>query len=307
MTSLHRGILITGGTGLLGLNWAQAVKDRFRVTLGLHRRRSIPPGTNGVDLSLGDVGKLTAALETLKAELVVHAVGLTSVEACEADPQLARSVNVDMTAAIADACNRAGARLVHISTDHLFDGTRHLCSEEQLIKPLNVYARTKADAEKAALDGCPDALVVRTNFYGWGPSYRPSFSDWIISSLRSGTTVRLFDDVTITPILATELARSVHEIVEKGGTGVFNVTGDDAITKLDFGKSIAMAFDLDLGLIQSGKLADATGLVQRPFDMSLSNKKTCALLGRPLGGVNEHLRILKEQEHSVLTKELANL
>lgn len=301
------GILITGGTGLLGLNWGQAVKDRFNVTLGLHHRRAVPPGTTGLDLPLNNVSKLAETIEGLRIELVVHAVGMTSVEACEADPQTAKSVNVDMTAAVAEACRKTGARLAHISTDHLFGGTGHNYTEEQDIEPMNVYARTKADAEKAALDNCPDALVVRTNFYGWGPSYRSSFTDWVISSLRSGKKVRLFGDVFITPILATELARSVHEVVAKHGTGVFNVVGDDVVTKLDFGRSIAEVFGLDTDLIESGRLADAEGLVRRPYDMSLSNAKTRALLGRPLGGVNEHLQILKEQEHSVLNRELANL
>ncbi len=303
----HRGILITGGTGLLGLNWGQAVKDRFNVTLGLHQRRGVPPGTNGLDLPMNDAGKLTEAIEALDLELVVHAVGMTSVEACEADPQTAESVNVDMTAAIAEACQKTDTRLVHISTDHLFSGTRHGYTEELEIEPVNVYARTKADAEKVALERCPDALIIRTNFYGWGPSYRPSFSDWIISSLRTGKKVRLFNDVSITPMLATELARSVHEVVAKRGTGIFNVAGDDAVTKLDFGRSIAEIFDLDPDLIEPGRLADAKGLVRRPHDMSLSNAKTRALLGRPLGGVKEHLQILKKQEHSVLTRELANL
>ena len=303
----HSGILITGGTGLLGLNWAQSVKDRFNVTLGLHRRRAVPPGTTGVDLPLNDAGRLTETIASLEPELVVHAVGMTSVEACEANPQTAKAVNVDVTAAVADACRRTETRLIHISTDHLFAGTRRAYTEEQDIEPLNVYARTKADAEKAALDRCPGALVVRTNFFGWGPAYRPSFSDWIISSLRSGKEIRLFDDVSITPILATELARSVHEIISRHGSGIFNVAGDDVITKLEFGRSVAEIFELDSGLIEPGKLADTTGLVRRPYDMSLSNAKTRALLERPLGGVKEHLQILKEQEHSVLTKELAKL
>ena len=70
-----------------------------------------------------------------------------------------------------------GSKLIHISTDHLYDGTKDIYTEDDLVSPLNVYGKTKAQAENEVLSINPKALIVRTNFYGWGLSYRKSFSD----------------------------------------------------------------------------------------------------------------------------------
>ena len=133
--------------------------------------------------------------------IVVHAAGMTSVEECEAKPDLARHINVDLAGNVAKACAKLGLPLIHISTDHLFSGEMPFLAETSPVTPVNVYGRTKAEAELQVLEAHPLALVIRTNFYGWGTSYRRSFSDVIIETLRSGRELNLFKDVFYTPIL----------------------------------------------------------------------------------------------------------
>lgn len=308
---MREAIFITGGTGLLALNWAAARRERgAAVTLGLHERVVTLQGVAARRVTLDAVDAILRDLDEVQPQLVVHTAGMTNVEQCEADPALAAFVNVTIAANVANACARRGVGLVHISTDHLFRGDAALVSESEPVAPQNVYAATKDEAERRVLDANPDALVVRTNFYGWGPSYRPSFSDMIIRSLRRGAGVTLFQDVLYTPILVETLSETVHDLVDAKARGIVHVVGDERISKHDFGVKIAKQFQLDAGLITPGLLADHPALVRRPFDMSLSNAHARRLLGRSatgFGGIDAHLARLHQQEQLGLARELQNL
>ena len=157
------------------------------------------------------------------------------------------------------------------------------------------------------IDRNPSALVIRTNFYGWGTSYRRSFSDVVIDGLRSGTGVTLFNDVHYTPILVKTMVDAVHDLVELKASGVFNVVGDERISKLDFGYLVASEFGLGRELIAKGSFGDQNFLVRRPMDMSLTNAKICSLLGRRLGGVEVGVSELHQQEINGLVQEIRKL
>ena len=293
-------VFITGGSGLLALSWALAIQDRFSVILGLHEREIVLAGVAIQKINLESVEQIVRVFEQHQCELVIHTVGLTNVEECEAKPDLAKHINVQLATNIAQACAKLGLPLVHISTDHLFSGNEILVNEGHVVSPRNVYGQTKAEAELQVLQANSNSLVIRTNFYGWGPTYRRSFSDLIIDALRSDRELVLFKDVFYTPILIEEVARATHELIALRACGIFHVVGDERISKYDFGHKIAQAFNLNQSLIKLGSIYDHVSLVQRPSDMSLNNQKTCNLLGRRLGGVSEHLLILQKQEQRVL-------
>src|SRR5688572_13458931 len=105
---LRGSVFVTGGAGLLGVNWATAIRDRHAVTLGLHDRIVSLPGVRTRHTSLESVEQLASALEEMRCELVVHTAGMTSVEACEADPDRARHVNVRLATNVAQACAETG-------------------------------------------------------------------------------------------------------------------------------------------------------------------------------------------------------
>jgi dTDP-4-dehydrorhamnose reductase len=298
-------VLITGGTGLLALNWACAIRDSRDVVLGTHIRRANLAGTTATPLPLEDPPKLRETLERLAPDVVVHTAGITSVEECEREPENARHVYADLTHNIGAAAAQIGARFIHISTDHLFAGTRALYSEEDPPEPVNAYARAKLLAEEALAAACPSALVVRTNFFGWGHRYRRSFSDWVYYGLTEGRELTMFDDVFITPILADRLAACAHRLVELGASGIYNVVGDERVSKYGFGIELARAFGLPERLIRRGKIAASHFSAKRPPDMSLDNTKARERLGTALGTVAEYLRLLKQQDRAGRRAELA--
>jgi len=300
-------ILITGGSGLLALNWALTARDRYSVTLALHERDVALEGIQTRRVDLESVDRLVGEFEMLQPKIVIHTAGLTSVEKCEADPGLAQHINVDLALNVAEACAKLGLPLVHISTDHLFSGETSLVAETCPVAPINVYGRTKGEAETRVLEAHPQALVIRTNFYGWGTSYRHSFSDVVVEALRAGKELTLFQDVFYTPILVETAVLAVHDLIDLKASGIFNVVGDERISKYEFGLKLAQEFKLDASLIRHGYIADQVSLVQRPRDMSLSNQKTRKLLGKKLGGVDEHIARLHQQEQTGLVQELQKL
>ncbi len=304
---MRQKILITGGSGLLALNWALVLRDRYSVTLGLHEREIALADVQTRKINLESVDHLVRVFETVQPQIVIHSAGLTSVEKCEAEPDLAKRINVELAVNVAKACAKLELPLVHISTDHLFAGVVPLVDETCPIEPVNVYGRTKAEAESRVLAVHPMAMVIRTNFYGWGTSYRHSFSDVVIDALRAGKELTLFQDVSYTPILVETVVQAVHDLIDLKASGIFHVVGDERISKYEFGLKLAQEFKLEPSSIKLGYFADQISLVRRPHDMSLSNQKICKLLGRKLGGVDEHIARLHQQEQNGLAQELKKL
>lgn len=304
-TQINR-VVITGGSGLLALNWACAIRDNVDVILGQHLRRTALRGAQVLTLDLETPAVLERQLRGIRADTLVHTAGLTSVDDCERQPKEAYRLNAILARDVAAVCEVVGLRLIHISTDHLFSGQTALVGETATPTPINEYGRSKFAAEILVTKAAPRALIIRTNFFGWGSRARHSFSDWIIESLRGGRRLRMFDDVFFTPILADAVALAAQSLLSLGAWGVYHVVGDERISKHDFALKLAQCFDLDIGLIERNSVADANLAARRPLDMSLCNSRACEVLGQDLGGLRDHFAALKEQERNGRAFELKN-
>ncbi len=290
-------LLITGGSGLLALNWAWSLRDRIEIILATNSRTVDLAGLASHKINLDSVVDITRYVDMIKPDIIVHTAGLTDVDKCEVAPDLAHHANVILTKNVARVASVSGAKFIHISTDHLFCGEKSLYEESSLTQPLNEYGKSKLLAESCVLEHCPDALIVRTNFFGWGHAYRQSFSDWIIGNLRSRKHLTLFDDVYFTPILADTLAEAALDLAESGASGVFNLVGDERLSKYDFAMVIVSHFGLPCELISKTHLSELDMSAERPRDMSLDNSKAREYLGREMGRVDEFVAKLKLQEN----------
>lgn len=297
-------VLITGGSGLLALNWACSMRDAFQIYLAMHRHNVELDRVCSVSVDVDSPDLLVKQMEDIGPDLVVHAAGLANVDACEREPAMALHVNAVLSRHVARATARLKIKLIHISTDHLFSGNGMMYREDAPPEPQNSYARTKLLAEQWVSDANPDALLLRTNFFGWGHAGRQSFSDWIISNLRSGRQITVFGDVYFTPILADKLAVIGHALVVQGVAGIFNVVGDERLSKYDFACKIADRFSLPRDLIKYGKITDSNLTAARPKDMSLDNRKARLLLNHRFGAVDDFVKILFQQEQEGRSDEL---
>jgi dTDP-4-dehydrorhamnose reductase len=282
------------------------MRAKYDIILLLHEREVSITDVTSEKVDLGSFDALMGILSKYQPEMVIHTAGLTSVETCESSQTLANLVNVELSANVALVTKQLGIKMVHISTDHLFDGTKPLLSEEVIPTPLNVYGYTKGLAEKKVLEIHPFCLVIRTNFYGWGTSFRKSFSDMIIFSLRQKKQITLYNDVFYSPIYVNILISYIHTLIARDAKGIFNVVSDSRISKYEFGLILANEFNLDTTLIKGGLLAPKN-ILKRPLDMSLSNQKVSTFTGIPIGDVKDHIKLMKLQEQDSSTTEIQNL
>src|SRR5262249_14757224 len=144
--------------------------------------------------------------------------------------------------------------------------------------PINVYARTKLEAEQIVQRTYPDALIVRTNFIGWGSSVRTSFTDWILTSLDRGTGLRMFTDVFITPILINDLLECIVQLLQINVSGVLNVAGSERVSKYEVGVRTARYFGYSPERIHPISVEEFPFAAPRPRDMSLATDRVCTLL-----------------------------
>lgn len=275
---MGKNLFIAGGSGLLGLNWAYERREFDNVFISIHNREIIVENTTSVNLNALDRDSIEYALKDNDIDLVINTIGLTNVEECERWPSKAYDLNVLTAKNLADITYQLGVKMVHISTDHLYDGDASYSSEGDCAKPINNYSKTKYFADLIVSYCNPDALIIRSNFFGWGPTHKPSFSDNILSALVKKRDFKLFNDVYFTPVSMKYLIQTVHRLLDLDYTGIINISSGERLSKYEFGLLLYKCFGFDNNNIESISIDDLD-LVQRPKDMSMSNSRLKELQG----------------------------
>jgi len=289
-------VLIIGASGLLGSAWVRRTRVNFSIACSINQRQLSHDYLRSFKIKLHDIEDVRDKLKLIAPQLVINCAAMTDVDECEKDPSRAYLSNVILARNLATACFERNIKFVQISTDHVFSGKDGNYSEEDTPEPKNVYAETKLLGEREVLSECPGTLVVRSNFYGWGPRYRKSFSDRIICALRAGEEIHLFDDAFFSPVSVDFLIESVMTLVKLNASGLYHISCDERISKYEFGVLLTEVFFLDSELIQRSLLATRTDLTPRPQDLSLCNLKIKKALGKVSFSLRSQLNELKEQE-----------
>ena len=217
-------ILITGSKGQLGRELARALEGNELLPF------------DRPEMDIQDPGAIQAILDT-KSEVVIHAAALTDVDACELDPERAYRVNVTGTRHVAEAASRLGARLVYISTDYVFDGSKQEpYTEEDRPNPINVYGRSKLEGERSALSYAPAPLIVRTAWvYGVGTR---NFVTEILRLARVNRVLHVVDDQVGSPTWARDLAGVIRALIRLGASGIIHATGRGECSRFEFARAI---------------------------------------------------------------------
>ena len=300
-------ILIIGGSSILGINLALLLSARNDVTLLLHKKIIKFPGVKTYKLSNFFDPKFDCLIKQINPNILFNCAAYTNIEDCEKNPSLSKKINVELAEKIAEITNKLKIKLVHISTDHVSSGNSKFLQEGVNCNPINVYGKTKYQGEKAVLFKNSNAIVIRTNFFCWGTTYKQSFSDWIINSLRQKERIFLFKDVYFTPIYIDTIFEILEKMLRINLSGIFNLSSNERISKLDFGILIANIFNFDKDLIVTSKLSDRNDLTVRPFDMSLSNNKIKSLMNLNVDSIDHQLKLLKEKEDNKKINLIRNL
>lgn len=289
-------ILITGASGLLGVNLAIELA-RKHLVFGTVFQHDLDPTAvpfQVIQCDLLQPGEIERVLEISQPDWVIHCAALADVDACEIHPDRAAQLNTELPRQLASYVARGGARqqsiqLVHISTDAVFDGRRGNYSETDSPNPIGVYARTKLAGEQAVFDVNPAAIVARVNLFGWGITGRRSLAEFFFYNLQAGKSVMGFTDVFFCPLLANDMADILEKMLDRRLSGLFHLVGSECLSKYEFGVRVARQFGLEASLIQPVSVAQAGLRAARSPNLTLRNDKLAQALEETLPGVSQGL------------------
>ncbi len=277
-------ILVTGANGLIGSRVVARLGARGHTVVALGRgpRRLAAGDYRSVDLT--DESALVATVKAANPEIVINPGSMTDVDGCETAASEAFKVNGVAPGVLASCCSDVGAHLVHVSTDYVFDGEAGPYTEDDIPNPRGVYALTKHIGEQGVRALARSWTIARTAVvYGWPPAGRPNFGSWLLGALRKGEPIRLFEDQSVSPSLASSVADQLVELAENRHQGIWNVSGAAVVNRLQFGRALCAEFGLDARSIVPSKLSEAKLKSPRPQRGGLLvAKATAQLANQPL-------------------------
>lgn len=275
-------VWITGAGGLIGHALCQPSSHIGKPCRLIPLHRS--------DLDLLDLGQVEKRLEREKPSNVIHCAALSKNPACTANPQLAHQVNVTATRLLADWCAAAGAQLVFLSTDLVFDGRKGDYTELDDVNPLSVYAETKALAEEVVLDHSQH-LVLRLSLNGGrSPTGDRGFNEDLRLAWERGKTLDLFTDEFRCPIAAKVTAQAIWELVYRQESGLYHLCGAERLSRHQIGELLASLYSELSPKILAGSLLDYEGPPRSP-DTSMNCDMVARLLSFRLPGFTDWLRV----------------
>jgi dTDP-4-dehydrorhamnose reductase len=223
--------MIIGATGLLG-------KPLMREWRGAELM-----GTGSRDLDIRDARAVRELIDRKHPDWIVLAAAYTDVDGCESNSELAFAVNREGAINVASACKAAGAKLVFISSDYVFDGTKNVPYEtDDQRNPQSIYGRTKAEAELRLLEILPDCCILRTSWlYGVGGK---CFPDTILKLAATRPKLDVVNDQRGSPTYTLDLARAIVALCGNNAQGIVHASNAGNCTWFDFAREIVKSAGL---------------------------------------------------------------
>jgi dTDP-4-dehydrorhamnose reductase len=254
---LYKRVFITGANGLLGQELVANLSrhpDFDILATGRDEAARFTGGSCGyVPLDLTRTQDVRDLLLDFTPDIIINGAAMTNVDQCEKDRQACWAINVEAVEHLVRCCQLSGAKLVHVSTDFVFDGEGGPYREADRPSPVNFYGKSKLAAENAVRKaGLRNWAIARTVLvYGTGERLsRSNIVLWVIDQLSQGRTIQVVDDQWRTPTYAPDLAEGLQKLARYNKKGVYHLSGREYMSIYDFAHKIAAVFDLDASLIQ---------------------------------------------------------
>src|SRR5688500_14770153 len=268
-------ILITGASGLLGINLAmEAMREHEVIGVDRGKLKSAPFQVLQADLLHMDT--LDSVFDSARPDALINCAALANLEECEQHPERARILNAEMPGELADVSAQRNISLIHLSTDAVFDGTKvGAYTEEDEPNPQGDYSQSKLDGERAVRQANPQAIIARVNFFGWSLTNSRSLGEFFVNNLSAEKPVNGFTDIIFCPMLVNHTARLLLDMLAKNLSGLYHVVGAQPMSKYQFGLGVARKVGLKESLIYP-RSDEGYGLIsQRSHQLLLSFVKFC--------------------------------
>jgi dTDP-4-dehydrorhamnose reductase len=277
-------ILITGANGLLGHKLVDLLpRQPGVVTIATARRTmsGLPPAVLFSRLDITDREQVQSVIALHRPDVIIHTAAMTNVDQCESEKENCWRANVESVNYLIEASRKIQARLIHVSTDFIFDGSHGPLDESATPNPVNFYGESKLAAEKEVINSRLHWTIVRTVLvYGVTPDLsRSNIVLWVKKSLEEEKSIRVVTDQWRTPTLAEDLAMGCYLVAQKKATGIFHISGEEMLTPYDIAIQTAEFFHLDKGLIARADSHTFQQPARRPPKTGFIIDKAKAVLG----------------------------
>jgi dTDP-4-dehydrorhamnose reductase len=302
-------VLIVGSNGLLGqkvtdlfsrsknyeiLNTSVEDKPFLKMNKFLYRHLDITHRNSAMKL-----------VDDFLPEVIINTAAITNVDLCETERALAWKVNVVGVENLVHAARMVGAKIIHFSTDYVFDGKSGPYAENDRVNPMSYYGRTKLASENVLRTSEIPHTIIRTMIlYGIGKLIKDNFALWLVNNLKENKQVRVVDDQIGNPTLVDDLAFAVLKVVEFDKNGLYHIAGNDLVSRYDFAIALAKKFKFDKNLIIPIKTAILKQPAPRPMKSGFIILKAETELSIKMSGVEQGLTIFQNQLNHIYDGEL---
>lgn len=273
-------ILVTGASGLLGLNLALMGAEDHEI-FGV--ANSVIPKSDAFvckQWDLTQVDAVGALFDWAMPDWVVHGAAIANLRVAQENPALAQLLNGDVPGLLANEAAARGVRFLHVSTDAVFDGVQGEYVETDVPNAQNVYAATKLAGERAVMAANQDAMIARVNFYGWSRFGTRSLVEFFYNHLKAGEPMKGFVDAMFNPTYVGDLVEMLLGLLAANEAGIYHAVASEAISKYDFGVAVAKQFGFDADLIEPISINDGGLKVKRSLNLTLNTDKITKVLGK---------------------------
>jgi dTDP-4-dehydrorhamnose reductase len=293
---MSRRVLITGATGLIGRGVVSALDDKTEIFYTARSNQELPYD-RFIPFDFSQTSQISHFLSLLKPKVIVHTAAVTSIADVAQNPTYAERVNVDAVREIANWCAANDARMIHFSTDFVFEGKRADYSETDVPSPISTYGRLKRQSELAVKDVLENHFIIRPILvYGHFKQIpRLNFPLLVIDKLSKGEVMFVTSDQVRMPTHVTDLASVVKEALFSEHTGFLHIAGPELINMYDFALKVAGLFGLDPKLLRPVKTTNEIDGEHRPMTSGFNLQKARTLFNYEPKSIEEGLRLLTFQ------------
>lgn len=264
-------VLGTGLNGLVGSRIVELLNTSFEF-------ENISRAT-GIDIT--SFKEVNEKVSSTDASLVLHMAAKTNVDSCEEDKTKgedgeAWKINVEGTRNIVQACEASNKKLIYVSTDFVFDGTKNeheSYTEEDTPHPINWYARTKYEGEKIVQESIIPWIIARISYPYRANFEKKDFVRAILSRMQETRKIKAVSDHVFCPTFIDDIAHALRLLIKKDEKGIFHVTGGSALTPFDASIKIARVWGINAQIDPLTRDEFFQGKAPRPFNLSCKNDK----------------------------------
>jgi len=297
LSTQSKHILLTGGSGFIGGAFTYRYAQKYRIGYTYFRNPVQIPKARAFRLNIESEVHMCQLFSEFRPNVVIHAAALSNVAECEKDWKKTYDVNVRATSDLMNLCREVGARVIYLSTDMVFAGTRGNYEETDDPFPGNRYGKSKRLAEEMVYAGAgsPNTVLRLSLVYGFGrPAGPRGFDGWLQEALVANRPVTMFTDELRSPVYIEDVISILDEVVEGDIAGLFHIGGRDKISRYDFGVRFAETLGYNPACVVPGSIRDYPERPARPANLTFNIARAQKRFKTTLAGVEDGLRRMRE-------------